>query len=220
MARDCTKCGHFGGYDEEGVPYCYFEDGINACPYNDTADTVPKEGFNIQINTQVLEDYIRHTMSNTTCKVVQNIIETKIAAVVRETFTQEIKAQTKAVVEEMVRSDVEKYMEEPITIGGGWGSKARTISRDEYLSECIAKALDEAQKKSTLEDIAKREATSQMNKFSEKLRSDIKRSLKNMLDEATRQTLTASVVDMLMANETYQRLQQSASVLLGDGGAK
>lgn len=215
--RDCKNCDSFEGYDEDGYPVCELGDG---CPYNDEADVKEDDcGLRMEIDTTQFTEYLRNTMANTSTSAAESVINKTITTIVTDTYTDEIKKMTRDAMELIVSQQVQEYMNGPITIGGGWREPERTLSRTEYLTECIQenlKSVDSEKIKKYAEDGVKREIAT----FSKKTRDDINRDIKRMFDDATRQTLTASVVDMLMTNDTYQKLSSRMSKLLPENGAE
>lgn len=213
--RDCKNCDSFEGYDEDGYPVCELGDG---CPYNDEADVKEDDcGLRMEIDTTQFTEYLRNTMANTSTSAAERVINKTITTIVTDTYTDEIKKMTRDAMQQIVSQQVQEYMNGPITIGGGWREPERTLSRTEYLTECIQenlKSVDQEKIKSMAENIAR----DYLVKFSRNLKNDINRDIQKMFDDATRQTLTASVVDMLMTNDTYQKLSTSMSKLLPEKG--
>lgn len=213
--RDCKNCDSFEGYDEDGYPICELGD---SCPYNDEADVKEGDcGLRMEIDTTQFTEYLRKTMANTSTSAAERVINKTITTIVTDTYTDEIKKMTRDAMELIVSQQVQEYMNGPITIGGGWREPERTLSRTEYLTECIQenlKAVDQEKIKSMAENIVR----DYLVKFSRNLKNDINRDIQKMFDDATRQTLTASVVDMLMTNDTYQKLSTSMSKLLPEKG--
>lgn len=213
--RDCRNCDSSEGYDEDGCPICELGDG---CPYNDEADVKEDDcGLRMEIDTTQFTEYLRNTMANTSTSAAERVINKTITTIVTDTYTDEIKKMTRDAMELIVSQQVQEYMNGPISIGGGWREPERTLSRTEYLTECIQenlKAVDQEKIKSMAENIVR----DYLVKFSRNLKNDINRDIQKMFDDATRQTLTASVVDMLMTNDTYQKLSTSMSKLLPEKG--
>lgn len=213
--RDCKNCDSFEGYDEDGYPVCALGDG---CLYNDEADVKEGDcGLRMEIDTTQFTEYLRNTMANTSTSAAERVINKTITTIVTDTYTDEIKKMTRDAMELIVSQQVQEYMNGPITIGGGWREPERTLSRTEYLTECIQenlKSVDQEKIKSMAENIVR----DYLVKFSRNLKNDINRDIQKMFDDATRQTLTASVVDMLMTNDTYQKLSTSMSKLLPEKG--
>ena len=210
--RDCKDCEFFEGYDEDGIPNCEKQAEDEGCPFNDEA-TVKDFGFKMSIDTKQFSEYISETMRNTAHSVASKTVESRISSIVTKTYEEKIKKITEAAIEKAVEVQICNFMSGTITIGGGWREPERILSREEYLTECIQDCLKSVDQKK-IKDIAAEEVKSQIVKFSKAMREDINRDVKKLFDEATRQTLTASVVDMLMTNDTYQKLSSSMGKLL------
>ncbi|WP_298021141.1 hypothetical protein [uncultured Dysosmobacter sp.] len=213
----CEKCGYFCGWNDEGEPICEYDEGIDGCPFADEMEAAKSSGFDISIDCVRLTQYLRSTMMNTSKRVAEETIKESIHSIVTDTYKQEIQAMTKAAMEKIVIEQVAAFMAGEITIGGGWLEPNRTLTRNDYLSECVQKSLHEKADGNSIRKMCETEAKNQIGTFSEKLKKDINRDLKNLLDEATRQTLTSSVVNLLMANETYQKLSSGMDNLLEAG---
>lgn len=214
--KDCENCERFGGYDEDGCPQCEpFENG-EPCPYNDEAE-VKNFGMTMQIDTEKFTTYIAETMRNTASSAAHAVINQIIKDIVTETYKEEIQKKTRDAMASIIDQQIRGFMDKPITIGGGWREPERTLSREDYLTECIQECLKTVDDKK-IKSMAEESVKSYVVDFSRKLKDGINRDVKGLFDEATRQTLTASVVDMLMTNDTYQKLSRSMGALLPEKG--
>lgn len=220
MSKDCKDCEYFTGYDCDGCAECGYEGGFEACPFNDEAE-VKNNGVKIEIDSDFLSEYIQHTIFNTVHRTTSDIVHSKISKIVTDEYKAEIKAMTREKMGEIVDRQITKFMDGEIHVGGGWNEPSRKISRNQYLSEEIEKALSEKIDSATIKQVAETQASTAIRKFAENLKREINNNLKSILDEATCQTLTDSVVSLLMANDTYKRLSDSMGRLIGVGdGAK
>lgn len=219
--KDCKDCEFFEGYDySDGTPKCsYSEDGncngYEFCPYNDNT-TVRNKGIKIEIDAGFMHDYIVHTLKNTientACSVARQEIKTIVNDDVKKKVSTEIDNQIKSVVEE----EIQRFMSKDITIGGGWCEPERTITRQQYLAETIENVLTHKFKSDAMKSYAEKEVEGAIRTFERKLKDEINASIKTCFNEATRQTLTDNVVQMLMCNDTYKRLSDSMSNFLPD----
>lgn len=216
--KDCKDCDFFEGYDySDGTPRCsYSEEGGNGyeyCPYNDCSQ-VKKKGVNIEIDAGFMHDYILHTLKNTientACSIARQEIKTIVNDDIKRKVSEEVENQIEAVVEE----EIQNFMSKDITIGGGWCEPERTITRQQYLAETIEKELNKKFKSDALKSYAENEAIKAINGFERKLKDEINGKIKTCFNEATRQTLTDNVVQMLMCNDTYKRLADSMNNFL------
>ena len=212
--KDCKNCDYFEGYDySDGMPHCDYDGGYEKCPYNDYAN-IKNNGIKIEIDTEFMSDYIRHTLKNTieneTFKIAKQEVQTLITEDLKERVNDEIKRQTS----DMVTKELEIFMSKEITIGGGWSEPKRTLTRNEYLAESVEKELNKHFKSNEIIKRAENAAKQAINNFNIKLRDNINKNIQTYFNEATKQILTENVVTMLMSNDTYKRLSESMQTFL------
>ena len=212
---NCKDCEYFNGYDyEDGTPNCHYMTetgniGYDNCPYNNETD-IKKKGINIEIDAGFMSDYIKHTISNTISLEAAERTRETIAHIVNSELKEDILSEAKRQISEIISKEIADFMAKDITVGGGWNEPSRTISRNDYLSECVANQMEEQIKtRNGLKRYAENEVNSAIDKFGRKLKDEINAEIKNYFNEATRQVLTSNVVSMLMDNETYKRLSDS-----------
>lgn len=219
--KDCKKCEFFGELPYgEGV--CNFEGGFDSCPYNgemqEAKDDEQKQPIGITLDTSQLAEYIKNTVTNTVNTMLKQTIQVRVIALVDEVCKDKVQELTKAAMERELAEHVKAYFDGDITIGGGWRDPVRTLKRGEYLDELVQEELDKRLKdKSAVTEEVRRFAQKRIDDFLKSAKTEINNGVKNYFDAATRQVLTASVVDMLMDNETYKRLSDSMNNLLPDG---
>lgn len=213
--KECKDCEYFeGSYDySDGTPDCSYDGGYEDCPYN-CQGTVNRDELKITLDMPEITAFIKHTVQNTVHTSVYQMIEVQVKQIV----DSDIKELTKKYVEESLRKcidyEIKSYMGKEITIGGGWYEPKRTMSRNEYLAECVSTTLDKKleseQIKKIVTDYCSREITSKVDA----LKDDVNRGIKNTFDAETRKALSDNVVTVLMAGDTYQRLSDSMGRLL------
>ena len=213
--KDCKECEFFEGYDySDGTP-----NGYEYCPYNDCSQ-VKNKGVKIEIDAGFMHDYILHTLKNTiegtACSIARQEIKTIVNDDIRKKVSAEIESQIKSVVEE----EIQTFMSKDITIGGGWYEPERTITRQQYLAETIENVLTHKFKSDAMKSYAEKEVEGAIRTFERKLKDEINASIKTCFNEATRQTLTDNVVQMLMCNDTYKRLSDSMESFLPESTSK
>lgn len=217
MSRECENCPHFGGFDEVGSINCDFVTRFGACPYNAECSVKEERQSNtamkIEVDTEFLNLYIIETLQNTVKSVTEQTVEREIGKVVTETYKAEIQSLTQSAIARIVDVQVTEFMAGNITIGGGWCEKERTLTRTDYMSELVEKALGK-QLDANMRETAQREVKSAIDKFSRQLKDEINAGVKQYFDAATRQVLTENVVSMLMSNDTYRRLSESMTTFL------
>ena len=220
----CKDCEYFEGYDySDGTPHCSYSEGdgkgYEYCPYNDCSQ-VKNKGMKIEIDAGFMHDYILHTLKNTidgtACAIARQEVKALINEDIRKKVIAEVESQTKSIVEE----EIKNFMAKDITIGGGWCEPERTLTRQQYLAETIEKELEKKFKNDAIKSYAEREAKSAIDVFERKLKDELNAKIKTCFNEATRQTLTDNVVQMLMCNDTYKRLADSMSNFLPESTSK
>ena len=223
--KDCKDCEFFEGYDySDGTPRCsYSEDGncngYEYCPYNDSSQ-VKNKGVKIEIDAGFMHDYILHTLKNTIEGTACNIARQEIKAIVNDDIKKKVSAEIESQIKSVVEEEIKNFMAKNITIGGGWCEPERTLTRQQYLAETIEKELEKRFKNDAIKSYAEREAKSAIDVFERKLKDELNAKIKTCFNEATRQTLTDNVVQMLMCNDTYKRLADSMSNFLPENTSK
>lgn len=212
--KDCENCDYFGGYDyNDGTPDCDFKGGYENCLYN-KGDSVKEDPFKITLDIPEINEFINHTISNTLHDAVYNMIDNQVHNVVRDS----IKDLAKSYVEEKLKSTIDEeiasFMKKDITIGGGWGEAAKTISREQFLSDTISKELEKKLDTSVATNIVQNYCRSTIKNAIDKLKSDVNSKIKSTFDEETRKALSDNIIQVLMAGDTFQRLSDSMGRLI------
>lgn len=214
MSKNCKDCEYFAGYDySDGTPICNCEDE-EGCPFNEVSD-VKYKGMKVEIDVDFLSDYIRHTIMNTTENEAHRIAEEEIKAIVTLEYKDTIVETTQNAIKAVVDKQVSEFMSGEIEVGGGWSEPSRKISRNQYLSELVEKELSKRTDKSGIQEFVGKTVKPTIDRYMDKLKDDVNFSCKQLFDEATRKTLADNVVNLLMANDTYKRLSDSAGRLIG-----
>lgn len=212
--KDCEKCEYCEGIDYyDGTPNCTCEGGASSCPYNDSGD-ISKNEFKITLDIPNVNDYIKHTVENTMERVIYNIIDKYVRETVRSEIEQAAKEYAEKSLEKAVDDEIKAYMQKDITIGDCWSSFKRTLSRNDYLSECTAKAVESGLSSEKIAKTVTDYCGTTINKLVRNLKEDINFKIKEMFDETTKKALSENVVTMLMAGDTYKKLSDSMGRIL------
>jgi hypothetical protein len=216
--KDCKDCEFFNGWDySDGTPHCCYEDGnehgYEYCPFNDSAN-VKHKGMKIEIDAGFMSDYIRHTIKNTVDSKAYTIAKDEIKSIIDDEIKKKIRDEMGKQVESVVSAAIEEFMSKDITVGGGWCEPERTITRQAYLAEMIEKELKDQFKSDVIKSQATKTVQDAINSYDRKLRDEINAGIKTTFDTATRHILTENVVNMLMCNDTYQKLSNSMQTFL------
>ena len=215
--RECKDCDYFCGYEsDDGTPVCDYEGGFDHCPFCDAAK-VKKSGCRIEIDSDFMDEYIRHTIMNTIHGEAKEIAEREVKRLITDDIKKEIQETMRNSVQAAVDEALTNFMEEKITIGNGWMEEQRTITRRQYFIELIEKEAKAKTKDGFFEDKAKKYVKEAIEKFNKGLCDDINASVRQIFSDTTRQTLTDSFVNMLMCNDTYKKLSESMNHFLTAG---
>ena len=222
--KDCRDCEFFEGYDySDGTPHCSYEEngnkGYEYCPYNDTT-SIKNKGIKIEIDTGFMHDYILHTLKNTIENKACYIASLEVKNIVKDNIKQRVIEEIESQIHKVVEKEIEIFMQNEITIGGGWSEPERKLTRQQYLAETIEKELSSKFKSNALKSYAEDEVEKAIRNFGIKLKDEINSSIKDCFNDVTRQTLTDNVVQMLMCNDTYKRLSDSMNNFLPQNTSK
>lgn len=209
--KECEDC-RYARLDDEIGYECSLDDGT-MCPYNDEAE-VKKNGINIVINAERMEQYIRDTLQNTIETTAKEVAEKEIRSLITEQIKEATIKATEEAVTRIINQEIDGFMDGEITISSGWMEPSRTISRREYMQETISKTLEAKMKDNPIGRKCEEEVSRAFRNFADKLKADINRGIKDSFTEVMRQTLADSVVNMLMANDTYAKLSNSMQKLI------
>ena len=215
--RECRDCEFFNGWDySDGTPRCDCDGGYESCPYCNYANA-KNNGMKIEIDAGFMHDYILHTMKNTIENEACRIATAEIKNLVTNDIKQCVLAEMNKQIQGVIENEIAVFMNNEITVGGGWREPERKLTRTQYLAETIEKALEDKFKSDAIKSYAEREAKTAIDGFERKLRDQINAGIKTYFNEATRQVLTENVVSMLMCNDTYKKLSDSMQTFLPSG---
>lgn len=211
MSMDCEKCVYFDGFDySDGTPLCGKSDD---CPFNDYS-SIKQNGIKIEINSDFMSGYIRHTLSNTIENKSIEIAQKEIEKIIDKDLKSNILLEMDEQIKVIVNKSILEFMGNDITIGGGWSEPERTLTREQYLSELIQDELDKKIKSNVIKDEIIKIVKKEIDSYNNKLREEINKKINQYFDAATRETLTNNVVSMLMSNDTYKTLSDNMKALL------
>lgn len=217
--KDCKDCEYCGGFDySDGTPECSHEGGYMNCPFNDCEKVKKTQDaagpFQIVIDGKAMEEYVKHTVSNTVENEAARMAQEEIKKMISDKYQDIIDHYTESEVKNQVESQVAAFMAGEITVGGGWCEPTRTVTREDYLNEMVSKQMEKGFEKSSLEREIRQIAENAISRFSRTLRDSVNRDIKECFDEITRKTLTDNVVNMLMSSDTYKTLADNMGNLL------
>lgn len=212
--KDCEKCKYFDGYDcDDGTPFCNYDGGYTNCPYNDSGD-VKEDECKLVLDMPNIKEYIKHTIENTLTAATYDMIDKCVKTIVKEKIEEQAEFYVDESLKKVVDNEIKAYMQKEITVGGGWREPERKLSRDEYLTECVAKVVEEKLNPEKISNIVKDYCQRTINDNVENLKTTVNVRIKKEFDETTRKALSDSIVSMLMAGDTYKKLSDSMGRLL------
>ena len=213
---NCEKCDYFEGYNEDGVVEC--EHKYGGCPYDEDSkgNFIPKT-MKIEMDaTEMLSDIV-HEVSRRVLADTHKIAEGMIREIITEKLQKEIIDYTRSAIADVVNAEISQFMQNPIKVGGGWNEPVRELSREAYMSEIVSKKLNDALDKEGIAKIVNDRADRQIREFTEGVKDRINRKLKDQFNDAMKEQLSQNIIQLLLANDTYQKLQQSMTNLLPEG---
>ena len=212
--KDCMNCDYFGGYDcNDGTPDCSFKGGYENCPYNCTG-SVKENNFKITLDMPEINEFINNTISNTLHDAVYNMIDNQVHNIVRDNIKDIAKSYVEEKLKSVIDDEIASFMKKDITIGGGWNEPAKTIPREQFLSDTISKELEKKLDKNVATNIVQTYCHGTIINAIDKLKSDVNSKIKSTFDEETRKALSDNIIQVLMAGDTFQRLSDSMGRLI------
>ena len=112
--KSCEDCKYFDGYDySDGTPYCNYEDGYENCPYNDEKP-IKNNGVKIEVDAGFMQDYIYHTLKNTTEREIRAIAQEEIKSIITENLTDKILEDMRAQIKDVVSNSISETIEDEL----------------------------------------------------------------------------------------------------------
>ena len=216
MSKECRECDYFCGWRDDYTPKCDYDGGYEKCPYNDEAPAKREDNTKIVVDVEFFREYIRETIENTFRNEAHDIAVREISSIVKREYESIVKQLTQEAVAKYVDQQAAAFMAGDITVGGGWMEPTRTLSREAYMTELVQQNMERFYNSDTMIANAKKAAEEEINKFARKIRDDVNASIKKSFDNSVRTALTDNVVNMLMSNENWKRLADSAGRMLHD----
>lgn len=167
---------------------------------------------------------------------LKEAIKSELRPEIADEIREEIKTEIKADIMERLKSSIpdetaeylkgimrEIYDNEVVVVGGGWDKAPEEYSLKDYI---IAQTKERivnnncGSKKSyshvSFSEWFRDECVSAdiekiINKEIKEIRADINMKVKTMFDSETKEMLSATVLNMLMANDTYKKIESNIS---------
>lgn len=181
---------------------------------------------NLQINFDV-ENFAKG-IATAVKKTLKKEIIAELKKSILEDLKDDIQENIATMSEEIVR---EVYENEKIVLGG-WGEEKKEISIKQYLLNSIRDSFKDGKfitkRKDRWGDVETEEVSIQqyinskinfsaiqedIDREIDRMRKDINSRIKDIFDSSTRQMLSDNVLQVLMANETYQKIQSNIACI-------
>lgn len=179
--------------------------------------------------------------------LVQNSIEENIETVVKKQVDNAVRKMTediaKKTVEDKVSENFQRFVDEyiantKIRVGGGYwdDSDAREYTVEEYIKKQLKEKLESNSlrvkaakynseyKNVTFEEYIKsqfnfnEEIKSAVDEFTDGIRKQVNDAMKDAFDNSTKNMLSATVLNILNANETYRKLENNIKCIADKRG--
>lgn len=153
----------------------------------------------------------------------------EMKAGVFEDIQGDIKNSVSKITEELVR---EIYENEIIKIGGGWGTDPKEYTIKQFIMEQIKNSFQDGEVKIKRKDrygdwktekvsftdwVTSECVTGEVQKHVDgqmkAVRDEINRKVKEIFDESTRSMLSENVMGILLANDTYRKIENSIACI-------
>lgn len=169
---------------------------------------------------------------------IKEAVKEELKPVIAEEIRDEIKAEVKKEIMDRIKELlpdltekwlkdllVEIYTTEKISIGGGWDKDAKEYTLKEYVIEQIKERIVNnncGSKRSYSSETFAQWFTSQCvdneikrvieNEIKD-IRDEVNRNVRNIFDRNTKEVLSQTLLNMLMANETYKKIEANISCI-------
>ncbi len=211
-----------GYYDEDYEPT---EEELDQTEGEESTET--KFDFkNLQINFDV-ENFAKGIVT-----AVKSTLKKEIIAELKKSVLEDLKDDIRKNIATMSEEIVREIYENEKVIIGGWGEEKQEISVKQYLLNAIRDSFKdgkfitrekdrwggvETTEVSIKEYIDKKINFSAIQKDIDRevdgIRKDINRKIEDIFNSSTKQMLSDNVLKVLMANETYQKIQSNIACI-------
>lgn len=181
---------------------------------------------NLQINFDV-ENFAKGIAT-----AVKKTLKKEIIAELKKSVLEDLKDDIRKNISTMSEEIVREVYENEKVIFGGWGEEKQEVSVKQYLLNRIRESFKDGKfitkKKDRWGDVETTEVSIEeyingkidfsaiqkdIDREIDSMRKDINSRIKDMFDSSTRQMLSDNVLQVLMANETYQKIQSNIACI-------
>lgn len=181
---------------------------------------------NLQINFDV-ENFAKGIAT-----AVKKTLKEEIIAELKKSILEDLKDDIQKNISTMSEEIVREVYENEKIILGGWGEEKKEISIKQYLLNSIRDSFKDGKfitkRKDRWGDVETEEVSIQqyinskinfsaiqkdIDREIDRTRKDINSKITDIFDSSTRQMLSDNVLQVLMANETYQKIQNNIACI-------
>lgn len=151
-------------------------------------------------------------------KVKDMVINEITADVKKEIITNDFQDMLRESIQKLLIEEANKIFDEGIKITNSWGEETETKTFRDLIKEKVKEELNRSgwrgdtyseKFRNKVEETIKSEIKNQMEEISKNVKSNIE----NVFNDVTKRELSDSMFNLLMQNETYQKLNNSIKLL-------
>lgn len=219
--------GYYDDYDEEFEPDREELEEMDGM--SNTKVENQGEVLKVEFNTVNFAQGIINAVVNDLRKLLKAEIMKELKETIIKDIQSDIKGSVVTITEELVR---EIYENEVIKIGGGWGEDPKEYTIKQFIMEQIKDSFQDGEVKIKRKDrygdlrtekvsftdwVTNECVTNEVQKHVDvqmkEVRDEINRKVKKIFDESTRSMLSENVMSILLANDTYRKLENSIACI-------
>lgn len=205
----------------------YYDEDYYEPDEEETEEYEAMNGTEVKNNENEVE--IRFDTNAFVAGVVRRVKDELFADLLRSLkneYMEELKKKIESNVNDIVREIIDEYMNnEKITVGNGWDRDPETYTLKQYAKKCIKESIEKGtftikdknaysgQRSVSFTDYIKsnlkieEEVKLYLDREIGKVRDEINKNVKQAFDESTRAMLSQTVLNILMTNDTYKKIE-------------
>lgn len=197
----------------------YYEDENYEEPEYEIENIKKEEKENIlelNCDLEVLKNQIVNEIKYKVKDLVINEIETEVK---KEIITDNFKNILENNIKELVTQEDIKIFDEGITVTDSWGNVKETKTFRDLVKEQAKKELEgtgywnSKNYKDKFKENTERTIRDEIEKQMKEISNNVKSDIENVFNDVTKRQLSESMFNLLMQNETYQKLNNSIKLL-------
>ena len=199
----------------------YYEDGeYYEEPEYEIENIEKEEGEKNMLELKCNLEFLKKQIVNEIKYKVKEMVINEIKAEAKEEFiTNEFEKILKDSIQELITQEALKIFDEGITITNSWGEEKETKTFRELVKEQTKEVLESGNyySRECYKDKFKKELQKtierEIESIMEKTTKETKQQIQEVFNSATQKQLSDTMFDLLMQNETYQKLNNSIKLL-------